>query len=463
MKNTTAFTFSRVQFDKPNEVHLVISLTAPAIDWQAKRAPICVIPCLDISGSMMGNKLEYAKQSCLKLIDHLQPGDYAGIVTFESSVQLVSPVVKITQASKDALKAKIGNLRVAGMTNFSGGMTLAVEQANKADLAEGTITRVVMFTDGNPNQGVATRSADIVTLLDKVIGRATVSAFGYGEDAAQDLLSDLAKSGKGNYAFIKNPEDALSAFAKELGGLLSVYAQNVKINLGTHGEHKVTEVLSDVDVEEHAEGVKITVPDILSEETRHIVVAMKLAKQTQAFPRTVSIADVVVEYDVLDDTGKTTHKSEVLKAKLKFVKAGEAQEKADPALDKIVGLAQMVKVQLDAEEKVKHGDYAGASQALHAFSVSTASRGLGAISNVSQNLSASYGTAASYNTSQGYTKSVLRSASGSSFGTYTSDAAALADMESIGSTASNSIMNAMTKEFTAPVAPATSEPTTKGK
>lgn len=268
LETKARLTFDSVQFDKTNDAHVVVSLKAPKIDWQSKRPAVCVMPVIDISGSMRGAKLEYAKQSVMKLIDHLQPGDYCGIVAFESSVHVVSPPVEMTQARKDELKALVGKLQTIGGTNFSGGLLQGLEFLNEGDMPSGMLFRIIMFTDGCANEGVATKGPDIVKLLTANLGRSTVSAFGYGPDADQELLADVAKAGNGNYAFIRNPEEALSAFAKELGGLLSTFAQNLVIEVAPHKGHSIEEVLSDVTVEEKDEKVLIKLPDILSEEER---------------------------------------------------------------------------------------------------------------------------------------------------------------------------------------------------
>ena len=82
MKIQPRFTHDKVRFDKTNDVHLVVSLKAPKLDWEAKRPPVCIIPIIDVSGSMKGEKLDYAKKTLLKLVDHLRPGDYCGLGAF---------------------------------------------------------------------------------------------------------------------------------------------------------------------------------------------------------------------------------------------------------------------------------------------------------------------------------------------------------------------------------------------
>lgn len=292
MKTQAQFTFSKIKHDQDTNLHLVVSLTAPQVDCQKKRPPVCITLCADVSGSMGGDKIEYAKRSMLKLVDHLQPGDYCGLVAFESSIHPVVQPFEMIQARKDDLKAKIGQLRAMGGTDFSGGMLQGLEWANKMDLPDGAVNRIIMFTDGQANQGVAKDRNSLVKLLTGSIGKATLSAFGYGSDADQELLADVAKAGKGNYAYIKNPDDALSAFAKELGGLLSTYAQNVELCVSPQNGHSVLEVVSDVDVTEDAGKPTIKIPDVMGEEVRHLVLHCRLVKQAQPLPRDMTVADI---------------------------------------------------------------------------------------------------------------------------------------------------------------------------
>ena len=95
MKTTARLTFEKVRFDEAKDVHLVVSLAAPHLSAAAPRPPVCVIPVLDVSGSMAGEKLHYAKQSVMKLVDHLAPGDFCGLVTFTTAVTVISPPVEM--------------------------------------------------------------------------------------------------------------------------------------------------------------------------------------------------------------------------------------------------------------------------------------------------------------------------------------------------------------------------------
>ena len=68
MKTTARLTHDKVRFDEGKDLHLVLTLEAPRIDWQKRRPPVCIIPVIDVSGSMAGDKLHFAKLSVMKLV-----------------------------------------------------------------------------------------------------------------------------------------------------------------------------------------------------------------------------------------------------------------------------------------------------------------------------------------------------------------------------------------------------------
>ncbi|KKN60311.1 hypothetical protein LCGC14_0533610 [marine sediment metagenome] len=405
MDTTVNFTHEKVRHDQDNEVHLVVSLKAPKKDWEKERPPICVFPVIDISQSMTGQKIEYAKRSAMKLVEHLQPGDFCGLAVFSDNAELVSPPMEMTQDKKTELKNKIGDLRPVWCTNFSGGMLMGLEQLNKADLPKDLLKRVIMLTDGQANTGVAKCRRTLLPLLESNLGAVTMSCFGYGEDADQELLADLAKKGKGNYAFIQNPDDALNAFAKELGGLLSTYAQNIEIKVLAKNGHTINEVVSDVDTDGDDKKVTIKLPEILSEEEQHVVIKTTLSEQSKALPRKLLAFDVKVSCDVVNKDGKLEKVSDNLKAKMAFVKPGKEQKKADKKLDEIVALAQMVKVQIEAEEQAKRGDYSGAVASMGFISDNFATRGLEKYSTAADKLGGKMRSKQAFTSSSSYLNS----------------------------------------------------------
>lgn len=448
MQLDARFTFNKVRFDQDADAHLVLSLTAPTAKVEENRPRLCIVPLIDLSGSMEGPKLAYAKKSLIKLIDHLTPNDYCGLITFSYASKVEQKPIRCTAEAKDELKRKVGSLVTSGATNIGDALVDGFKIANDMDLANEVITRVILFTDGAANHGALKDPADILKMVGPNRGIASVSAFGYGVDAEQDFLRNLSKTGSGNYSFVQNPDDALSAFGKELGGLLSTLGTNLVVEVSPLAGHKITQVISDVEAEEEDTGdVLIKIPDILSEETRHLVLGIKLKAQKNAFPRDVNVVEVKLAYDTLDANLKREHKTLEAKAKVQFVKDGEQQKDADQELDKIVGLAQIVRAQIEAEEHAKRGNYHDAQAVMRSVSHTVGSRGMADLGVVAQNLSGRLGSREAYVGSSSYLASFSRGATRGMGGTY--DVHAASDLKTAGVIMSNTSQAMVESSFNA--------------
>ena len=192
MKTTAQLNHEKLRFDEAKDTHLVVTLTAPPAATASARQPVCVIPVLDVSGSMEGKKLHYAKQSILKLVDHLAPGDFCGVVLFSTEVETLAAPAAMTPAEKESLRAAVGRIEARSNTNLAGGLLAGLDHARIARLPAGMPVRVILFTDGLANTGPAKGAKELCALLEANRGEATVSAFGYGDDADQELLRELS-------------------------------------------------------------------------------------------------------------------------------------------------------------------------------------------------------------------------------------------------------------------------------
>ena len=218
-------------------------------------------------------------------------------------------------------------------------------------------------------------------------------------------MASLAKDGKGNYAFIQNPDDALSAFAKELGGLLSTYAQNIEVEVKATNGHIIREVVSDVDVTGDDKSANISLPEILSEEERNLVLAVTLSEQSKALPRKLSPFSVSVSYDLLGKDGEVSKENITTKAKISFVKPGKEQDQPTKEVDEVVALAEMVKTQIEAEKLAKKGDYDGAVRISETVAKRLRKRGRTGQADALTKIGGKMGNAQVYSASGSYLKS----------------------------------------------------------
>jgi Ca-activated chloride channel homolog len=444
----TRFTFEKVRFDQPTDLHLVVSVTAPKSDWQTHRPPLCIIPAVDRSGSMRGAKMTYAIRSLDKLIEHLTPEDTFGLVSFSTDSSVDFPPEKMTPDAKARAKKVVRNYQANGNTFLSGGITKALEVLTNLDLGDTTITRVILFTDGQPNVGLTTADT-LNALITQQRGRASVSAFGYGSDANQELLNSLSSTGDGNYAFIQDPDSALGAFGKELGGLLSTYAQDLIIELTPRDGNQVLEVLSDFDVEEIITGeARIKIPHILSEETIDIVLKAKTAAQKHPGPRQVNAISAKLSCQVLGSDGKMKLESAEGNAKIQFVKPGEEQTAPTKEVDELVARAQLLQAQNQAEVAAKRGDFAAAGKCFNLINESLTARGHVGVAAATGRLGMNYAAEGVYSQSAGSRMGILRGLNRAG------SASAMADedhgmLRSLGVVETNSAQDALIDSFNA--------------
>lgn len=447
------FDFDKLDHAKENTPNLVISLRAPSLDWVTKRPQIAILPVVDLSGSMQGPKLDYAKQSVIKLVEHLQDGDYAGLVTFDNRAKVVVKPQRITAQVKDALKKAVRGLGIGGGTNFAAGMVEAIDVIQGLDLPPKFLHRIIMFTDGMPTVGICDNKT-ILAMLQKKLARATVSAFGYGvgqgewSGCDQDFLTEFSKLGKGNYAYVQNPDAALGAFGKELGGLLSTYATDLRLEVEhTNGAH-VTKVITDVEHEEDVTGlIDIPISDILAEETRHFVFATKMGIKDKAFPRETTVFDIRLSYDVLTEDGAKETRSEEGNAKVRFVRAKDAQTKPHEDADQIVALHQTIQAQHEAEKAAEAGNYPQAVRVMSVMAQNAQDRGHVHVAEAARNTSGRLGSSVMYAQSAGYLRSFSRGAT-RAYGTSAMDGDAAQQLTGCNVAFNNSAMDQYQSSFT---------------
>lgn len=202
-----------------------ISQTKPS----AERTPLNLSLVIDRSGSMAGDKLRYAKEAALYLVDQLQQEDYVSIVTYETGVEAL--VTSNRVGDKELLRKRIRAIMDGGSTNLHGGMLEGYAQVG-ATFKEGYVNRVLLLSDGLANVGISDTPSLVAIAKNKLnLNRISISTFGVGLDFNENLMTALAESGGGNYYFIHNPEEIPSIFKNELKGLGQVVARDAVLRI----------------------------------------------------------------------------------------------------------------------------------------------------------------------------------------------------------------------------------------
>lgn len=94
------------------------------------------------------------------------------------------------------------------------------------------VTSVFLLSDGQDDKNTP---KVLETTMDqpqyKDIDTFSIQSFGFGNDHDEDLMTNIAKVMDGNFFFIKELDTLDEAFCSALGGIISVVAKELILNL----------------------------------------------------------------------------------------------------------------------------------------------------------------------------------------------------------------------------------------
>ena len=248
---------------EPTELDLLVRVHTPELPavrdgQETSRPPLNLALVLDRSGSMGGQKMEYARQAAAFAVDQLRGEDRVSVVAFDDRVETV--VASTPASDKARLKAGIAGINVRGSTALHAGWVEGGLQVS-AHLETGHLNRVILFTDGQANVGETRPDA----IANDVHGLATrgvsTSTLGIGADYNEDLLEAMARSGDGNYYFIESPNQLPSLFAAELRGLLATLGRTVSLGLEPGPGVAILEVYNELERNKYG---RLQLPNLLA-------------------------------------------------------------------------------------------------------------------------------------------------------------------------------------------------------
>lgn len=186
------------------EQMLPVELTLKEND-EAKSVAIMLV--IDCSGSMTQRgspNLSLAKQGAIQCIESMTSNDQIGLVAFNVTAYLQSPLVQGTEENKATLNRIVSGFSTYRGTYYTDAVIMAHNELNKSDA---DIRHIMFLSDGEPQdrgymEAVEAAAADGIT----------VSTIGLGYSGY--LLSQMAERGGGRYYYVSQatslPEIMLS-------------------------------------------------------------------------------------------------------------------------------------------------------------------------------------------------------------------------------------------------------------
>lgn len=220
---TIPYTLTKQYVEAHQKIETVLSL----------RRKIPVVIALDVSGSMFGDKLYYAKKTVESYIDSVIGNVLVGFIAFSSHVKIAIPPTD----NKEILYKKLLELRAGGGTIYSEPLAIALKWLTP--YAEFNITSTIIFvTDGLPFPEDIPIYKDIVykcalkniTIYPIFIESTDIEE--YEIRSARIRLEEIAKITGGKLYTVKDIKNLINVFeklAKEVIERAGNYALSTKI------------------------------------------------------------------------------------------------------------------------------------------------------------------------------------------------------------------------------------------
>ncbi len=207
--------------------HLLVQVQAPETAY-GRRLPINLCLCIDRSGSMEGEPLDYVKRACAHVVDLLDPNDVLSVVTFAEEIEVVMPARRVV--NRELIKQHILRIDTGNTTNLYDGILVAGRQVASVQ-SPAYLNRILVLTDGEPTTGIKDFQSIVGQVAELKSRGITVTALGFGPDYNEELMAGIARRSGGNYYFISRPELIPEVFRKELETLMTVVAKNLRLRL----------------------------------------------------------------------------------------------------------------------------------------------------------------------------------------------------------------------------------------
>jgi len=152
--------------------------------------PLSLAIVLDRSGSMEGEKITRAKESVLRFISLMEPGDRASLFAFSDDVSALEPLT----GSQDILRKAVLTIQPGGHTALYDAIAKGVESV------QGITGRkaVIVLTDGIANRGALDIDQSITSAIKNYV---SVNVIGLGKDVRTPRLERIAHETGGSYFF----------------------------------------------------------------------------------------------------------------------------------------------------------------------------------------------------------------------------------------------------------------------
>lgn len=324
--------------DEQQSIFLKVGLTGSDLG-EDRRTPANVSIVLDRSGSMDGEKMARAKEAASIAVSMLDDRDIVSIVTYSDTVSVLVPATRVSD--RNYIQRRIETVFADGSTALFAGVSKGADEVSKF-FEENSVNRVILLSDGLANIGPDSPRA--LGSLGESLKRSGVSVttIGLGLGYNEDLMVQLARQSDGNHAFVENYNDLTRIFRYEFQDILSVVAQDVKIEINCP-EGVVPLRILGRDAEIIGNKVYTSISQIYSNQEKYLLVELTVPP-TQAGSR-MNVADVTIDYSDMK-----SKKSDQLSGRT-AVEFTRSEEKVEKSVDKETVIDAVKQISAEVSEE----------------------------------------------------------------------------------------------------------------
>jgi uncharacterized membrane protein/uncharacterized protein YegL len=172
---------------------------------QEKRKDLALVVCLDRSYSMKGRQMELAKAATRSALALLDEQHQFGVIAFDSQPHETVPL----QAVRSRRRAEdlIDRIQASGQTNIYPALAIAFRWLQNA---EPKSRHVILLSDGD------SAPADFERLVKRMVeAHISVSTVAVGHEADRELMSNIARWGKGRAYYAEDPSSVPQLFIED--------------------------------------------------------------------------------------------------------------------------------------------------------------------------------------------------------------------------------------------------------
>lgn len=178
---------------------------------------------IDVSGSMMGEKLDETKRAVIECLKQLDVGDKFNIIPFESEFEAMN-IKSIDYNNENIQKAirYINNLKPLGGTEILNPIKFALYEKN-------TDKTILLFTDGQVGN-----EDEIIRYVESNIDRSRIFPFGIDVNVNSSFIRQLAKAGNGKAELIQPKEKIDDKIIRTFARIQTPLLEKIEVDYGTN-------------------------------------------------------------------------------------------------------------------------------------------------------------------------------------------------------------------------------------